>query len=89
MERKIVVENGIEYTVETDEKDNNWWSIITKNGNYILHRENGPAIEGNDNDASWYLHGDFVYDRFKDNTGDVEMTEEMKMSIIKHKLRNE
>jgi len=49
---KKIVENGIEYKVETDIYGNKKWYL-----KYQLHREDGPAIEWASGTKEWCLNG--------------------------------
>jgi hypothetical protein len=52
-----------------------------------LHREEGPAIEHTDGTKSWWLNNKLVYSDSENNTDKFELSQEMKKSIIKHKLQ--
>ena len=76
-----VIECGLEYTVVTYDNGNTGWYL----GNEF-HREEGPAIEYHDGGRVWWLNNRLVYAEYEDNTANFDISDKMRMSIIKYKL---
>jgi hypothetical protein len=55
--------------------------------NGMLHCEDGPAVEWSDGSKEWWLNSKLVYNDYTNNLGEFELSEEMKKSIIKYKLK--
>ena len=76
-----IIESGIEYNIQVAEDGATWWFYKDN-----IHRENGPAVVEGDGNKSWFLNGALVYNDSNDNTYKFDLTEKMKLSIIKYKL---
>jgi len=83
--KKKVIEDGVEYNVRVYSEGDTFWY----NSTHQAHRENGPAITYGSGHQYWYLNDKLVYGEFEDNTCDFEITDKMKLSIIKYKLSRE
>ena len=76
-----VIEDGIEYDVETNEKgDTNWYH------DGKLHRVDNPAREWANGRKCWILLNRLIYCDELGSDKDCKMTVKMKMSIIKYRL---
>jgi len=80
MSSEKITEGRVEYTVVTYPEGTTRW--IYKG---YWHREKGPAVY-NDDEQQWWLNGKLVYCNSEDFTANFDLTDEMKMQIIKYKL---
>ena len=85
---KKVKESGIEYQVSKDDykygSGNTYWYYRDK-----LHRIDDYAVEYPNGTKAWYLNGELIYSDGYDFTGNFDISDKMKLSIIKYKLIRE